>query len=101
MAPNTNYSVVNNYSKEAEKLEKQNRQKMSKKTTTRFKRVRVIIVRLKNKNYKENIDCSDFTFASTTYQFKDQVQIREEPQIGNSALQFKVIDAALYGHGTS
>jgi hypothetical protein len=67
MAPNTNYSVVNNYNNEAKQLEKENKQKMSKKTTTRFKRVRVIIVRLKNKSYKENIDCSDFTFASTTY----------------------------------
>ena len=32
---------------------------------TIFERVRVIIVRLKNKSFEELIDCSDFTFSKT------------------------------------
>ena len=32
---------------------------------TTFSKVRVIIVRLKNKKYKENIDCADFTFSKS------------------------------------
>jgi hypothetical protein len=73
MAPNTNYSIVNNLNREGKQRLLSNGLKMSKKTTTRFHRVRVSIVRLKNKKYKENIDCTDFTFATTSYQYKDKV----------------------------
>ena len=74
----SNASCVNNQNNEYQDI-----------ITTIYSKVRVLIIRLKNKKISEKIDCTDFRF---TISKGNQIIIKNEQG------SFSIINVSLYGH---
>ena len=81
--PENNYSSIDNHGSKLCFF--------NKMVNTQFYRVRVIIIRLKNKRITENIDCADTTYIKST---------EDEPMIqrGINNSNYAMYDSALYCH---